>query len=79
MSYADASRELDSIVEFFEQSDVDIDELVGRLQRATSIVEELDNRIRQTRMQVEELVPRLESASRTQGGSHPSSSESGVD
>lgn len=64
LSYTEASRELDAIVEFFEQREVDVDQLVARLERATAIVDELDRRLRQTRMQVEELVPRLESAAR---------------
>lgn len=59
MSYADASTELDEIVAFFEQRDLDVDQLVGRLVRATEIVEELDRRLRGTRLQVEQLVPRL--------------------
>lgn len=64
LTYTQASRELDAIVEFFEQREVDVDLLVARLERATAIVDELDRRIRQTRMQVEELVPRLEAATR---------------
>jgi exonuclease VII small subunit len=63
LTYTAASRELDSIVEFFEQRDVDIDLLVSRLERATAIVDELDRRIRRTRAQVEELVPKLEGIS----------------
>jgi exonuclease VII small subunit len=59
MTYTDASRELDDIVSFFEQRDVDVDQLVGRLVRATALIEELDRRLRQTKMQVEQLVPRL--------------------
>lgn len=68
LTYTEASRELDSIVEFFEQREVDVDLLVTRLERATAIVDELDRRIRQTRMQVEELVPRLEAATRAASG-----------
>jgi exodeoxyribonuclease VII small subunit len=64
LSYTQASRELDGIVDFFEQRDVDVDQLVARLERATAIVDELDRRIRQTRSQVEQLVPRLEAAAR---------------
>lgn len=59
MSYTDASDELDAIVRFFEDRDVDVDQLVGRLVRATAIIEELDKRLRRTRVQVEQLVPRL--------------------
>lgn len=62
LSYTEASRELDGIVEFFERQEVDVDQLVARLERATAIVDELDRRIRQTRAQVEELVPKLEAA-----------------
>jgi len=60
LSYTDASRELDEIVEFFEQREVDVDVLVARLERATALIDELDRRLRQTRSQVEELVPRLD-------------------
>ena len=35
MSYTEASRELDAIVDFFEQREVDVDVLVARLERAT--------------------------------------------
>lgn len=59
MSYTDASSELDEIVRFFEDRDVDVDQLVGRLVRATAIIEELDKRLRRTRVQVEQLVPKL--------------------
>ena len=59
MTYTAASAELDEIVRFFEQREVDVDQLVARLVRATAIIEELDSRLRRTRVQVEELVPRL--------------------
>lgn len=59
MSYTAASDELDEIVRFFEDRDVDVDQLVGRLVRATAIIEELDERLRRTRVQVEQLVPKL--------------------
>ncbi len=54
LTFTEASHELDTIVEFFDQRDVDVDQLVGRLERATAIVDELDRRIRRTRAQVEE-------------------------
>lgn len=62
LGYAEASRELDDIVTFFDQRDIDVDLLVSRLERATAIIEELDRRLRRTRLQVEELVPRLTSS-----------------
>jgi exodeoxyribonuclease VII small subunit len=60
LSYTEASRELDAIVNFFEQREVDVDVLVTRLERATALIDELDRRLRRTRAQVEELVPRLD-------------------
>jgi exodeoxyribonuclease VII small subunit len=68
LSYTEASRELDAIVDFFEQREVDVDVLVTRLERATALIDELDRRLRQTRAQVEELVPRLESLGADAGG-----------
>ena len=70
LSYTDASRELDAIVNFFEQREVDVDVLVARLERATALIDELDRRLRQTRSQVEELVPRLEALA-TEAGHDP--------
>lgn len=67
LSYTEASHELDEIVAFFEQREVDVDRLVERLERATAIVDELDRRLRRTRAQVEQLVPRLEAAARAIG------------
>ena len=40
LSYTEASRELDAIVSFFEQREVDVDQLVVRLERATAIVDD---------------------------------------
>jgi exodeoxyribonuclease VII small subunit len=72
LSYTEASRELDGIVDFFEQREVDVDVLVTRLERATALIDELDKRLRKTRAQVEELVPRLESlAAETGSGGSP--------
>lgn len=68
LSYAQASAELDEIVEFFESGDVDVDQLVARLARAAAIIEELDRRLRGIRTQVEEIVPRLTTAA---GGGDP--------
>jgi exodeoxyribonuclease VII small subunit len=64
LTYEEASRELDGIVEFFEHRDVDVDQLVARLKRATTLVDELDRRVRRTRSQVEQLVPRLQASAR---------------
>lgn len=60
LSYAEASRELDELVAFFEQNEVDVDMLVAKLERANAIVAELDRRVRATRIRVEELVPELQ-------------------
>ncbi len=71
LSYTDASRELDSIVNFFEQREVDVDVLVTRLERATALIDELDRRLRRTRAQVEELVPRLDALAADTTASSP--------
>lgn len=68
LSYTEASRELDAIVDFFDQREVDVDVLVSRLERATALIDELDRRLRQTRSQVEELVPRLDALAAEAGG-----------
>ena len=69
LSYTEASRELDAIVSFFEQREVDVDVLVTRLERATALIDELDRRLRRTRAQVEELVPRLDALAAETAGS----------
>ena len=48
-------------MEFFERSEVDVDELVAKLERATVLVDELERRLTATRVQVEELSPKLTS------------------
>jgi exodeoxyribonuclease VII small subunit len=68
LSFTEASRELNAIVDFFEQREVDVDVLVARLERATALIDELDRRLRQTRAQVEELVPRLDVLAAEAGG-----------
>jgi exodeoxyribonuclease VII small subunit len=68
LSFTDASRELDAIVNFFEQREVDVDVLVGRLERATALIDELDRRLRRTQAQVEELVPRLDALAADDAG-----------
>jgi len=78
LSYTEASRELDAIVDFFEQREVDVDVLVARLERATALIDELDRRLRQTRAQVEQLVPRLETLAAESGrGSAAGGGDSG--
>jgi|GEM_PF-173436 len=77
LSYTEASAELDDIVRFFEQRDVDVDELVGRLVRATAIVEELDRRLRRTRLQVEQLVPRLSAVVSDEAADEPETPREG--
>ncbi len=59
LTYAQASAELDAIVAFFEGREVDVDQLVERLERAEQLFSELDRRLRQVKTQVDELAPRL--------------------
>jgi exodeoxyribonuclease VII small subunit len=77
LSFTEASRELDSIVNFFEQREVDVDVLVGRLERATALIEELDQRLRRTQAQVEELVPRLDALAGNVAGTAAGESDDG--
>ena len=77
LSFTEASRELDSIVNFFEQREVDVDVLVGRLERATALIDELDQRLRRTQAQVEELVPRLDALAGNAAGTDAGGSDDG--
>ncbi len=79
LTYTEASRELDAIVDFFEQREVDVDVLVTRLERAAALIDELDRRLRQTRAQVEELVPRLDKLADESGGGGSGSGDGGGD
>ncbi len=60
LSYADALRELESIVAELDRSDVDVDALNERFARALSLLEELDRRVGRVRSQVNDLLPRLD-------------------
>jgi len=59
ISWNDAARELDAIVNSFDTDDVSVDELFTKLSRATELIEMLDARLIATKAQVEELSPRL--------------------
>jgi len=59
ISWNDAARELDAIVNSFDTDDVSVDELFMKLSRATELIEMLDARLIATKAQVEELSPRL--------------------
>ncbi len=59
LTYREAIDELNAILSYMEQSDVDIDELVPKLERATAIIAEIDKRIKTSKARVEEIVPRL--------------------
>ncbi len=60
LGYAEASAELDAIIQELDQGLVDVDLLEARFRRAIDIVEELDRRIRGARERVDALMPRLE-------------------
>src|SRR6202044_4061355 len=77
LSFTEASRELDAIVNFFEQREVDVDVLVGRLERGTALIDELDQRLRRTQAQVEELVPRLDALAGNVAGSETGETDDG--
>lgn len=60
LGYAEASAELDEIIDELDRGVVDVDLLETRLARAVEIVEELDRRIRGARERVDAILPRLE-------------------
>ena len=59
LTYREATDELNESLSYMEQSDVDIDELVPKLERATAIIAEMDKRIKASKVRVEEIVPKL--------------------
>ncbi|MBU6232736.1 MAG: exodeoxyribonuclease VII small subunit [Acidobacteria bacterium] len=59
-SWEEATRELDDIVAYLEGPDVNIDDLIVRLQRGAEIVEALEERLVATKAKVEEIAPRVE-------------------
>ena len=68
LGYSEAAGELDGIIAELDRGVVDVDVLEARLRRAVEIVEELDRRIRGARERVSAILPRLESATRDEGG-----------
>ena len=59
-SWEEATRELDDIVAYLEGPDVNVDDLIARLQRGAEIVEALEERHVATKAKVEEIAPRVE-------------------
>jgi exodeoxyribonuclease VII small subunit len=59
-SWEEATRELDDIVAYLEGPDVNVDDLIARLQRGAEIVEALEERLVATKAKVEEIAPRVE-------------------
>ena len=73
LGYAEASAELEVIIQELDQGLVDVDHLEVRFRRAIEIVEELDRRIHRARSQVDALMPRLGAL-----GGAPAGDESGA-
>lgn len=59
-SWEVATRELDDIVEYLEGPDVNVDDLIARLQRGAEIIEALEARLTATKAKVEEIAPRVD-------------------
>ena len=55
-----ATQELDAIVTYLEGPDVNVDDLIVKLQRGAEIVEALEARLHATKAKVEEIAPRVE-------------------
>lgn len=56
IAYADAIRELETIVAGLEQADVDVDVLAARVARAAELIALCRDRIDRTRIEVERIV-----------------------
>jgi exodeoxyribonuclease VII small subunit len=56
IAYADAIRELETIVAGLEQADVDVDALAERVARAAELIKLCRDRIDRTRLEVERIV-----------------------
>ena len=59
-SWEVATKELDEIVEYLEGPDVNVDDLITKLQRGAEIIESLEARLTATKAKVEEIAPRVD-------------------
>jgi exodeoxyribonuclease VII small subunit len=59
-SWEVATQELDEIVEYLEGPDVNVDDLIAKLQRGAEIIEALEARLTATKAKVEEIAPRVD-------------------
>jgi exodeoxyribonuclease VII small subunit len=59
-SWEVATKELDEIVEYLEGPDVNVDDLITKLQRGAEIIEALEARLTATKAKVEEIAPRVD-------------------
>lgn len=60
LTFAEASAELDRIIDELERGALDLDLVGDRLQRAAEIAEELARRLDANQRRIDELAPRLE-------------------
>lgn len=58
-----ATKELDGIVAYLEGPDVNVDDLIEKLQRGAEIIAALEERLRVTKLKVEEIAPNVDRAS----------------
>lgn len=63
--YADALRELDSILRELEGSDVDVDRLADRVTRASELITLCREKISTAQVQVEQVTAQLSAAETT--------------
>jgi exodeoxyribonuclease VII small subunit len=59
-SWEVATKELDEIVEYLEGPDVNVDDLITKLQRGAEIIEALEARLTATKAKVEEIALRVD-------------------
>jgi exodeoxyribonuclease VII small subunit len=61
-NWSDATNELAAIVAYLESPEVNVDELITKLERGATIIAALDERLTATKAKVEELAPRVNRA-----------------
>jgi exodeoxyribonuclease VII small subunit len=61
-NWNEATRELDAIVAYLDSPDVNVDELITKLERGAAIVAALEERLTTISLKVEELAPRVQRA-----------------
>ncbi len=71
LGYAEALRELDTILRELEASDVDVDELAERVARASELIATCREKIASARVRIERVTADLDAAADVEPGNGP--------